>query len=211
VQRCNCTIPEVNCTLGRRMQGQFFSPLAQRCSGDRIPEVEYTQKEVETWGVVFRELTARYKTHACAEYNRVFPLLVEYCGYNDKNIPQLQTISDFLHSQTGFRLRPVAGYAMHAIRRASTGRPFCPGAHSACPSDWPPCGTVCSHSGCPSDCSMSFTRLFTQVFEAVLDRIGPTHTYYLSIVSSMCESAARTVRTPSGDLTSGYPPIRVFV
>lgn len=77
--------------------------------GDRIPFVDYTESENKTWGIVYRELTRMYKTHACAEHNRVFPLLEKYCGYSDKAIPQLQNISDFLHSQTGFRLRPVAG------------------------------------------------------------------------------------------------------
>lgn len=88
----------------------FHPPYWQnKRSGDRIPDVDYTQQEIETWGEVFRRLTALYKTHACAEYNRVFPLLEKYCDYSDKTIPQLQTISDFMHSQTGFRLRPVAG------------------------------------------------------------------------------------------------------
>merc|ERR1712141_243459 len=39
----------------------------------------------------------------------VFPLLEENCGYSPDEIPQLQVVSDFLRSVTGFTLRPVAG------------------------------------------------------------------------------------------------------
>jgi len=75
----------------------------------KIPRVDYTPEEVETWGKVFRQLTKLYPTHACREHNHIFPLLIENCGYREDNIPQLQDISDFLKDCTGFTLRPVAG------------------------------------------------------------------------------------------------------
>merc|ERR1712142_340935 len=59
--------------------------------------------------VVFNNLKRLYKTHACYEFNHVFPLLEENCGFSEDDIPQLQTVSDFLKSVTGFQLRPVAG------------------------------------------------------------------------------------------------------
>lgn len=34
---------------------------------------------------------------------------MQNCGYSATNIPQLQDISDFLRSCTGFSLRPVGG------------------------------------------------------------------------------------------------------
>ncbi|KNC85096.1 phenylalanine-4-hydroxylase [Sphaeroforma arctica JP610] len=77
--------------------------------GEKIPRVEYTDVEIETWGKVYKRLTDLYPTHACKEHVKALPLLEQYCGYGENNIPQLQDISDFLHSQTGFRLRPVAG------------------------------------------------------------------------------------------------------
>ncbi|KAG5454942.1 Phenylalanine-4-hydroxylase [Clonorchis sinensis] len=77
--------------------------------GQPIPHIEYTPEEVETWGKMFDKLTELYPTHACREYNHVFPLLVENCGYRRDNIPQLDVVSDYLKGCTGFTLRPVAG------------------------------------------------------------------------------------------------------
>jgi len=77
--------------------------------GSPIPEVKYTELERKTWGVIYNNLKKLYKTHACYEHNHVFPLLEENCGYGSDNIPQLQRVSEFLKSVTGFQLRPVAG------------------------------------------------------------------------------------------------------
>lgn len=77
--------------------------------GTPIPHVKYTEAEVKTWGTIFSKLTDLYKTHACREFNHVFPLLMENCGFREDNIPQLEDVSQFLQDCTGFRLRPVAG------------------------------------------------------------------------------------------------------
>ena len=59
----------------------------------------YTEQERGVWKVVFNNLKRLYKTHACYEHNHVFPLLEENCGYSEDDIPQLQTVSDFLKSK----------------------------------------------------------------------------------------------------------------
>lgn len=100
--------------------------------------MEYTAEEIATWHEIFRHLTQLYPTHACLEFNNIFPVMVAQCGYNEENIPQLQDVSDFLcriqfrsadfyvtapiilieinfffkyipKGRTGFILRPVAG------------------------------------------------------------------------------------------------------
>lgn len=76
---------------------KYFADIAYNYKhGEPLPHVEYTKEETETWGIIFRNLTKLYKTHACREYNHVFPLLVDNCGFREDNIPQLEDVSNFL-------------------------------------------------------------------------------------------------------------------
>jgi len=92
---------------GRR---KMFADIAYNYKhGQPIPEVVYTDQEIKTWGTVYKKLRTLYSTHACREFNRIFPILEDNCGYDPENIPQLEQVSQFLQKTTGFRLRPVAG------------------------------------------------------------------------------------------------------
>lgn len=93
-----------------RKRRQYFADIAYNYKhGQPLPRVEYSQEEIKTWATVLNELTKLYPTNACKEFQHTFPLLVENCGYNEHQIPQLEDVSNFLKDNTGFRLRPVAG------------------------------------------------------------------------------------------------------
>lgn len=93
-----------------RNRRKLFADLAINYRhGQPLPYVEYTKEEVATWSTVYEKLQDLYPTHACKQFNRVFPLLQQHCGYRKDNIPQLDDVSKFLERTTGFRLRPVAG------------------------------------------------------------------------------------------------------
>ncbi|XP_059609359.1 protein henna isoform X1 [Phlebotomus argentipes] len=93
-----------------RDRRKYFADLAYNYRhGQPLPRVDYTKEETETWRVIFNNLTTLYPTHACKQFNHIFPLLIDNCGYREDNIPQLEDVSNFLKDCTGFTLRPVAG------------------------------------------------------------------------------------------------------
>jgi phenylalanine-4-hydroxylase len=58
---------------------------------------------------LYQKVTKLYPTHACQEFNAVFPQIVKECGYREDCIPQWDTVSEFVKARTGFTFKPVAG------------------------------------------------------------------------------------------------------
>uniref|UniRef100_A0A915DQY8 phenylalanine 4-monooxygenase n=1 Tax=Ditylenchus dipsaci TaxID=166011 RepID=A0A915DQY8_9BILA len=80
-----------------RARRKYFADIAANYKyGEKIPRVQYTEEEINTWRTIYNQLTVLYPSHACREFNYIFPLLQQNCGYGPNNIPQLQDVSDFL-------------------------------------------------------------------------------------------------------------------
>ncbi|XP_020898119.1 protein henna [Exaiptasia diaphana] len=93
-----------------RARRQEFEDIALSYKhGQLIPYMEYTPEEIKTWNTIFQCLTKLFPTHACREFNDIWPFLVRECDYKLGSIPQLQVVSDFIKERSGFTLRPVAG------------------------------------------------------------------------------------------------------
>ena len=83
--------------------------LNHSCLDMNIPIIDYTPQELSTWRNAFDILAPLHNSYACEEYREYKSALSKYCGLSRNNIPQLRDISQYLMSQTGFRISPVAG------------------------------------------------------------------------------------------------------
>jgi phenylalanine-4-hydroxylase len=68
-------------------------------SGDKIPSVEYTEGELQTWKLIYEKLVSMYPTCACKEHREAFHLLEKENIYTPDKIPQLEDVSNFLKSK----------------------------------------------------------------------------------------------------------------
>ena len=75
----------------------------------QIPKIAYTSKEHKTWQAVYDLLIPLHARYACEEHNKNFEELVNAGIITRHLLPQLQPISEYIHSNTGFRLIPVTG------------------------------------------------------------------------------------------------------
>ena len=93
-----------------RERRSHIDQLAREYNYDSpFPVVDYTETEKETWAAVYNNLSELHARFACHEYLAALTELQRHCGFSERTIPQGREVSEFLSSQTGFRLRPVAG------------------------------------------------------------------------------------------------------
>lgn len=70
-----------------------------------VPRAAYTEEEQEVWRTVCRELAAKHRRLACAEYRDAMARLALPADH----IPQLDEVSQRLRPLTGFEYHPAAG------------------------------------------------------------------------------------------------------
>lgn len=73
--------------------------------GEPVPYADYTAEEHEVWRTVCREIAAKHRRYAVADYQQAMARL----ALPTDRIPQLQEVSDALAPLTGFRYQPAAG------------------------------------------------------------------------------------------------------
>nr|AVK72353.1 tyrosine hydroxylase [Meara stichopi] len=93
----------------RKRRTEITKRSADYKYGSPIPMIEYREDEKDTWKTVYNQLRGLCKDHACKEYLEGLRLLEKDCNYGPDSIPQLEHVSQFLETRTGFTLRPVAG------------------------------------------------------------------------------------------------------
>lgn len=75
-----------------------------------IPSIKYTEEEISVWKHCYPKLKALLETNACDETNEIIHMMEQNVeGFSSTTIPQLDPISKYLQSQTGWRLKPVGG------------------------------------------------------------------------------------------------------
>ena len=75
----------------------------------KIPAIDYTKEETETWDFCYQRLKQLFKTHACEEFNWTVNEFIRHGIFQDRKVPQLDDISEFVKSKTSWRLTPVGG------------------------------------------------------------------------------------------------------
>ncbi len=84
--------------------------LDYRLSDEQIPIINYTKEETSVWQHCYPKLRDLGRKYACEESQQImadFERNVHGCSAD--TIPQLDDISKYLTSVTGWRLKPVGG------------------------------------------------------------------------------------------------------
>ncbi|CDW89263.1 phenylalanine 4-monooxygenase [Stylonychia lemnae] len=74
-----------------------------------LPIIEYTDNDNYVWDYCFTRLSKLYKNIACEEFNWAIDQFKKQFSNFEQKVPQLNDVSIYLQSQTGWRLKPVAG------------------------------------------------------------------------------------------------------
>eukprot|EP00286_Rhodomonas_abbreviata_P021017 CAMPEP_0181302788 /NCGR_PEP_ID=MMETSP1101-20121128/8190_1 /TAXON_ID=46948 /ORGANISM="Rhodomonas abbreviata, Strain Caron Lab Isolate" /LENGTH=384 /DNA_ID=CAMNT_0023408275 /DNA_START=269 /DNA_END=1423 /DNA_ORIENTATION=- len=77
--------------------------------GAPIQDVEYSDSENATWSFIYDHLKQGASRYAVRAFNEIQDDMEREGIYRRDRIPQLQNVSNFLSSRTGFTLRPVSG------------------------------------------------------------------------------------------------------
>jgi phenylalanine-4-hydroxylase len=76
---------------------------------DPIPRVHYSDKEIDVWKFLYKNLRPLVNEHANMEYVENIQILEKEGIFREDRIPQLDDINRFLNKKTNWRIKPVNG------------------------------------------------------------------------------------------------------
>ena len=86
------------------------SPYFKVCQNSTsLPAISYTDDEELCWRTIFKRLKMLWPTYACSRFQQGLEILEKAGIVKENQIPDLQQVSDFLESKTGFILKPASG------------------------------------------------------------------------------------------------------
>lgn len=88
-----------------RARRNAIARIALDYKGGKVPRVDYTAEENQTWRAVQASLGPLHQRLACAEYREGAALV----SLDREEVPQLADVNVLLERATGFAMRPVAG------------------------------------------------------------------------------------------------------
>ena len=74
-----------------------------------IPIIDYCETDINTWKTLYSSLKDTWKDVACKEFNEALNKMVDLGLLSPNSPPILQEVSDYLMSETGWRIKPAAG------------------------------------------------------------------------------------------------------
>lgn len=80
----------------RRRRKQITDSALTYKVNEPIQRIEYTQNEIDTWGLCYKTLKCLFKTNACKEFNWTIEQFEKEVDFRADKIPQLEDISQFL-------------------------------------------------------------------------------------------------------------------
>lgn len=99
--------PGANDPEYRARRGSIASAAIGWQAGDPLPDIDYSDREHDTWRVVCSELQRAWRANATASFLDG----VEALALPADHVPQLRDVGEALAPLTGFRYQPVAGLA----------------------------------------------------------------------------------------------------
>ena len=76
--------------------------------GQRIPDVDYSKEETLLWKKICARLKPLHQESMCKEFLKVSEEINENFKVTER-IPQLNELSEYLKSKTGFTIKPTHG------------------------------------------------------------------------------------------------------